>query len=544
MSITANLSAARGVRGWLTHGWAFAIAAVLSACGGGGGGDGGDEIPPVVDVQFEVISGAVACGPAGCSGDSPGGESVGSGGDGGDGAGGGLGAMRFITVTARKPDGTVLGSAELKDNLVSLYPRAYTGPFILEFADDGSGRGAYFDEALRAWVSTGSQKLHALIPSLTHHVSVNPLTEAAYQWAIAQFGQESSLTAARMTEANQKVLDAFNSRLPAEYRITDPTNYAEVVSETTLANALPNTHAGRFGIILAGMATAAQAFDGTLPDPALAFTRQFVADIGDDASFNASVEAAQVVAYDLGVPEALETSVVAAVSDFGSSELPPPSAAPNVCYNAELERVGSTWRLDYQSADSSGTSVTFQFDYSRPSETEEALSYVSPFDGQMVTESRVVGALDASGQALSLVRVVAMIDLGRGGPEPITFEDAYVPPLVDRTFLLKVGESDRGVTTVNATVRDANGLLPPGYSDSSFSADITTTFVGFETVTVPAGTFANACKFETVDASSGIKTFWITSSGQGVQVKSVSDSSGFVVTDELIGGNVNGTPVR
>ncbi|MFM2067958.1 MAG: hypothetical protein RLZZ584_2867, partial [Pseudomonadota bacterium] len=155
----------------------IAAACVLVSCGGGGGGGyGGPPVVPVA-VEFEVLAGGGACN-GDCGGDSGDGGGVGSGADGGDGAGGGLGQMRHVRVLVRKPDGTALGSAVLQGNLVSLYPRTYKGAFILEFVDDGSGTGEYYDEARKAWVSLGGQKLHVLVPSLTHHVSANPLTEA------------------------------------------------------------------------------------------------------------------------------------------------------------------------------------------------------------------------------------------------------------------------------------------------------------------------------------------------------------------------------
>ena len=55
----------------------------------------------------------------------------------------------------------MLGSAALDNNLVSLYPRAYTGPIVLEFADDGSGNGAYYDESTKTWLKIGAASSRA-----------------------------------------------------------------------------------------------------------------------------------------------------------------------------------------------------------------------------------------------------------------------------------------------------------------------------------------------------------------------------------------------
>lgn len=274
-----------------------------------------------VAVEFIVVSGGDACG-GNCGGDSGDGSGVGAG-DGGSGsAGPGLSAMRNARATVYKPDGQLLGSAELsEDFLVSLYPRAYTGPFIVEFGDDGSGNGMYFDEAKRSWLALQGQKLHVMVPQLTHHISANPMTEAAYQWALRQFGSQAALTQVAMQQANTLMLAQLNAKLPSAYQTTDVSNFMIPLSSTSGRGALTNTWAGRYGAVMAALPIAGTLFDSSLASPALSFARQLTEDIKDDGGFNASAAVAQA-AYDSGVANALSAGICTAVSIWGSPSLP------------------------------------------------------------------------------------------------------------------------------------------------------------------------------------------------------------------------------
>ena len=85
----------------------------------------------------------------------------------------------------------VLGSAPLQGSMVSIYPGSFRGPLLLKLVDTGGGQ--YWDESTRQWTSLQGVTLHAMLPSLTHHVSINPLTEAAYQYALARVRGEPAL---------------------------------------------------------------------------------------------------------------------------------------------------------------------------------------------------------------------------------------------------------------------------------------------------------------------------------------------------------------
>lgn len=275
-----------------------------------------------VVVEFIVVSGGGACGGGGCGGDSGDGSGVGSGGDGSASAGPGLSAMRNVRATVVKPSGQVLGAANLSaDYLVSLYPGAYTGPFIVEFADNGSGNGEYFDEALRQWRPLQGQKLRVMVPSLTHHISANPMTEAAYQYALQLAGTQAALTATSMQQANAQMLAQLNAKLPTAYQTNDVTNYVVPISDASGSGTLTNTWAGRYGAVMAALPIAGTLYDSTLGAPALAFTRQLADDLRDDSLFNAS--AAPIgAAYDAGVASQLNAGLCTAISVWGSPALP------------------------------------------------------------------------------------------------------------------------------------------------------------------------------------------------------------------------------
>jgi len=511
----------------------LALTVTFAACGGG------DDAAAPAAVEFEVIAGDGACGAGGCGGDSGDGSGVGGAADGGgDGAGGGLGAMQFVRVTARKPNGTILGSALLDNtkNLVSLYARTYKDEFILEFADDGSGKGAYFDEATETWTLLNGQALHILVPKLTHHVSANILTEAAYQWALNKYGTEAALTAVRMAEANEAVRQAFNSRVSTAYQLTDITNYAVAVSDTTVANSLPNTHAGRFGTLLAAVPRAARLFRPGLPSPALAFMRQLVKDIRDDGTVNDSADDAEAQAYDNTLSLLLADAIVSARAQYGVSAQPAPVAVATVCFNPANFTVGAKQTLDYG-------------DYSLSLEVTRNTS----FEGQ--ASALEIEVIDSGTTSLSYFAP----NLGDGltfyGSSEVKTEGSLTlrqvqvvsPTVANRQFLLRAGETDVVVLNSSTILYNPDGsVFQPAVPNPVVT--VRTTFLGFETAFVPAGTFKNACKYEVTEETddgdggtiSSTRTDWYTASGQGVQVRSVAGT----IASELQSGTVNGAPVK
>ena len=522
----------------------LALTVTLVACGGG---DDGEVSNPVPVVELEVVAGGDACGGGGCGGDGSGGGGPGGSADGsaGDGAGGGLGAMRNVRVTARKPSGATLGTALLQNNLVSLYDRTYKNAFILEFADDGSGNGEYYDEATKQWTRLNGQSLHILVPRLTHHVSANPLTEAAYQWALYKYGTESALNTARMAEANEAVRQAFNARVPVAYQVSDITNYNVAVSDTTVPNSLPNTHAGRYGTLLAALPRAARLFLGSLQSPALAFMRQLVKDIRDDGIVNASIDDAEPKAYDGSLPQLLAEAILDARSDYGVAEQPAPAAVANACFNPALFTLGTQWSLEYNVREGSDTvGQTSTLDLEVTSNTATFDKYGPALEVRLVpggvTEAATYSYF-APDLSAGLVSYGSRFAFNSDGLS-LNYVSVVDPPAVNRQFLLKPGESESVNERRLDTIYNPDGTV---FSGTEISGDTrVTTFIGYETVTVPAGTFKNACKYEVLDRT-GTAVIWITSSGSGIEVRSdVTDAEGLVTLNVLTRGTLNGVAVQ
>jgi hypothetical protein len=540
----------------------------LAACGSSDD-EQTNAAPPPADPEMTMVSGDAACGGGGCGGDGSDGGGVGSGADGGDGAGGGLGEMRNIIVTARKPDGTVLASAKLQNNLVSIYDRKYKGAFVLEFADDGSGTGEYFDEGNKAWVRLQGQTLHVMVPLLTHHVSVNPLSEAAYQWAIAKYGSRAALTAERMTLANNTVRDAFNARVPLGYRVSDITNYAQAVSDKTVPGTLANTHAGRYSTLLAALPRAALAFAPGLRAPALSFARQLVSDVQDDDVVNSSV--ARPDAYGVDLPARLAEALASARLDYANLSQPAPQAAPTACFNPAKFVVGTKWALVYDEvAGQDGSfqlatrarAMSFNGLVRRPSLTAAAgtesllnleVTRITPASFANFPSAVEVKITDKLTAPTSELFSYFGTDFSKGlvylgfdtkgllSDSQFRILQVNKPAFTSRQFLLGVGETETITITAEQTFLspvDGSVIVPP----QTVQVLQTTRFAGYEDVTVLAGTFKQACKYEQLNPNGGVSsTTWITSSGQGVELKTVDDT-GFI--SQLKSGTVDGKPVR
>lgn len=523
----------------------LAAAATLAACGGSGDG----EITPQ-QADFDIVSGADACGTVGCAADAggSGGDGGGAGGSGGggggDGGGGGLGEMRNVIVTARKPDGTVLDSAPLKDNLVSIYDRAYKGALILEFKDDGSGKGAYFDEGVQYWVPLGSTVLHVLVPRLTHHVSANPLAEAAYQLARQRHGATAVLTADQMTSANNAVRDAFNLRVPAGFRTNDVTNYAVAVPNALFGAPLPNTVSGRYGTLLAALPRAALRFNPGLLSrkPAVVFMDQLVADILDDGVVNAS---APGDAYDVSLPELLFDALLDARSAYADGAQPLPTRpAANLCFNPALYGVGSKWELTYRDMLGEGSDSSFSAEVTRQTtflgNTALEVAISSPILNSVISRSYTDPDLASGIKTYGSIELLPSVESVIASAQTV-----YNPPTLDTRFLLRPGESVTQSTSGQITFLDVAGQQVGAVQP--IQQTVTVTFVGYENITVVAGTFLNACKYETTDSQNGtVETQWIISSGEGVPLKTTSVNLRQEFTDsdeELVGGTVNGRAI-
>lgn len=103
------------------------------------------------------------------------------------------------------------------------------------------------------------------------------------------------------------------------------------------------------------------------------------------------------------------------------------------------------------------------------------------------------------------------------------------PPTVDRTAGLAVGGSFTMVQTLVTTTTAGVLGLPDTVTTCSNTVTTVTTFVGRETVTVPAGTYAT-CRFDSkVTGTTGTVSNWVLD-GKGVPVKSVTCDGNQAVT--------------
>lgn len=115
----------------------------------------------------------------------------------------------------------------------------------------------------------------------------------------------------------------------------------------------------------------------------------------------------------------------------------------------------------------------------------------------------------------------------------------YNPAKVNRRFTLAAGASDTSTTMVTTTTKTTLAAVPP----TTFTETTTVTYVGQESVTVPAGTFT-ACKFSIKDKD-GVENFEWYGKGNGAALKLTGKASdGTTVTLSLTGASrFNGQPL-
>lgn len=120
-------------------------------------------------------------------------------------------------------------------------------------------------------------------------------------------------------------------------------------------------------------------------------------------------------------------------------------------------------------------------------------------------------------------------------PFSFTSVTTFTPPRTDR-LNLAAGE----FYTQDFTVTTAVTGLPVPPPDTMSNISLKRTFVGMESVTVPAGTFS-ACKFTEESTSAGsTTTSTVWNYRAGINLKTVSGDS----TTELLSAKINGTPVN
>ena len=120
----------------------------------------------------------------------------------------------------------------------------------------------------------------------------------------------------------------------------------------------------------------------------------------------------------------------------------------------------------------------------------------------------------------------------------VTLRSVYTPPSRDKRYTLAPGGSVDVVTNQTTTT-----VIPglPSPAPTTASSTVRVTYVGQESVTVPAGTFT-ACKFTEL-VSGNTSTLWIIK-GKGVAARNDSTSSSGTVTLQLQGtSRLNGAAI-
>lgn len=223
--------------------------------------------------------------------------------------------------------------------------------------------------------------------------------------------------------------------------------------------------------------------------------------------------------------------VVFCAASSGSTPPPPPSSGSD-CLPAYT--AGDLRRFSVSATGMSGTVASPQ---------TERVGANTTFDGQTVVPSTWS---DDSGKSVQTLyqqfTATEHIELGVDGYDPATGarnSSVRYAPYLHFPRSMSVGQ------TVNSSFVTYNDLTGGKYADNTLAF----TYNGRETVTVPAGTFVNACKFTSVTQTSA---YGITVTGNSVQwfdpriglVKSQSNTTSFGVTAttafELLNANVGG----
>lgn len=225
--------------------------------------------------------------------------------------------------------------------------------------------------------------------------------------------------------------------------------------------------------------------------------------------------------------------------------------------------VGTNWTLNYRNTGSStGTTqivanVARQTTYNGQSAFEtvqdSTVTLTAPAAGTSTTNTKsYTGSATATG-IMQYGSIVTTAINASGASGSVVVTGNYTPAWEDRMFLMTVGQTDTVTYTSTVSSQTSFTGLPALPATNSTSTETRVLkFVGLETVTVPAGTFSNACRFEVTSTTAGssgsptLTTMWMAPNNVGVSLKVVAGTAADPsnTTQELTSGTVNGVAVR
>ncbi|MDR3367590.1 hypothetical protein [Rhodoferax sp.] len=188
---------------------------------------------------------------------------TGCGGGGGDGSATGTTAVTVSPslgkfsdgahVTLKKPDGTVLGTADIAGGTgtaaVSI-PSSYSGPILVEVTGKDDGTGTYYDEGTKTNKPFGkAEKLRAFASAVLAAVGVTPATNAAVVELETAKGGLTTVTANDIAVANNKIQVALG--------LTDLLQAPTLVDGTTAASLDLAKPGDVYALVLAALAKTA-----------------------------------------------------------------------------------------------------------------------------------------------------------------------------------------------------------------------------------------------------------------------------------------------
>ena len=202
-------------------------------------------------------------------GDGAGGGAGDSGGDGS----GSLGQFRNTVVVVKNKDLEEIGRAVTDPTLgmINIRLGGCKEPIEVEYR---GGQGAtYFDEATgKSEPFPDGYRLRARFPELPKHFGVTPYTEAAVRLNETESAGATSLDAAAIARANNRIAEILTDQVPAHLRTpgTDGFGLIDIIQQPVVLNesnartrgTLTDSASGRYGAIIAGFGLASGTFVG------------------------------------------------------------------------------------------------------------------------------------------------------------------------------------------------------------------------------------------------------------------------------------------